>query len=313
MSMQLLTYLSGGLPGLILIAGHRRGVSLRRPAGDSRHADRSAPSSPTWRCQMRFLPPMQALMGLYANLATARVSLRRVSEILDVPVEVETPAAPVRLPSVRGDIAFENVTPVVRSRRAGARTAVVRRARRRSAGDRRRERQRQVDDRRSAAAAHRSRRAASSASTGTICATGRSDRSAGGTWRSSISSRSSCTRRSPRTSATRGPARRTPRWRRRAREAALDSFIDGLPQRLRDDRRRARRGAVGRRAAADRDCRAGVPRGSGGSRSSTSRRAALDPRIRAPDRRGLRGRDARPDDDRRSRIVPSWPAARIAC
>ena len=45
--------------------------------------------------QMRFLPPMQALMGLYANLATARVSLRRVSEILDVPVDVEEPATPV--------------------------------------------------------------------------------------------------------------------------------------------------------------------------------------------------------------------------
>jgi len=49
-------------------------------------------------------------MGLYANLATARVSLRRVSEILDVPVEVEAPAAPVRLPAVRGDIVFENVS-----------------------------------------------------------------------------------------------------------------------------------------------------------------------------------------------------------
>ena len=61
-------------------------------------------------CQMRFLPPLQALMGLYANLATARVSLRRVSEILDVPVEVEEPAAPVVLPRLRGDIAFENVT-----------------------------------------------------------------------------------------------------------------------------------------------------------------------------------------------------------
>jgi ABC-type multidrug transport system fused ATPase/permease subunit len=49
-------------------------------------------------------------MGLYANLATARVSLRRVSEILDVPIEIETPASAVRLPSVRGDIAFEDVT-----------------------------------------------------------------------------------------------------------------------------------------------------------------------------------------------------------
>ena len=42
--------------------------------------------------QMRFLPPLQALMGLYANLATVRVSLRRVAQILDEPVEVQRSA-----------------------------------------------------------------------------------------------------------------------------------------------------------------------------------------------------------------------------
>jgi len=60
--------------------------------------------------QMRVMPPLQALMGMYANLATVRVSLRRVSEILDVPVEVEESAAPVALPQVAGEIAFEDVT-----------------------------------------------------------------------------------------------------------------------------------------------------------------------------------------------------------
>ena len=38
--------------------------------------------------QMRLLPPIQALMGLYAGLATASVSLRRVREIMDASPEV---------------------------------------------------------------------------------------------------------------------------------------------------------------------------------------------------------------------------------
>jgi len=109
MSMQMLTYLSGGLPGLILTAG-TGAVFLY---GGLRVIDGSLTLGTFvayMACQMRFLPPLQALMGLYANLATARVSLRRVSEILDVPVEVEEPAAPVLLPKVAGAIAFEDVT-----------------------------------------------------------------------------------------------------------------------------------------------------------------------------------------------------------
>jgi ATP-binding cassette subfamily B protein len=60
--------------------------------------------------QMRFLSPLQALMGVYANLATARVSLRRVSEILDAPVDVQECPVPLALPAVCGDVAFEDVT-----------------------------------------------------------------------------------------------------------------------------------------------------------------------------------------------------------
>jgi ATP-binding cassette subfamily B protein len=109
MSMQLLTYLSGGLPGLILSAG--TGAVFLYGGLQVIHGTLTLGTFVAYMtCQMRFLPPMQALMGLYANLATARVSLRRVSEILDVPVEVEAPAAPVRLQSVRGEIVFENVS-----------------------------------------------------------------------------------------------------------------------------------------------------------------------------------------------------------
>jgi ATP-binding cassette subfamily B protein len=135
MAMQLLTYLSGGLPGLILTAG--TGAVFLYGGLQVIHGTLTLGTFVAYMtCQMRFLPPMQALMGLYANLATARVSLRRVSEILDVPVEVEDPVTPVRLPSVRGDIAFENVslsfdrgTPVLEqlsfSVRAGEVVAIV--------------------------------------------------------------------------------------------------------------------------------------------------------------------------------------------
>src|SRR2546425_13009401 len=59
--------------------------------------------------QMRFLPPLQALMGMYANLATVRVSLRRVSQILDEPIEVQEAVAALSLPAVRGDVEFDDV------------------------------------------------------------------------------------------------------------------------------------------------------------------------------------------------------------
>jgi len=60
--------------------------------------------------QARVVAPMQALMGLYGAIATARVSWRRVAEILDTPAEVtERPdASPIA--SVHGRVEFENVT-----------------------------------------------------------------------------------------------------------------------------------------------------------------------------------------------------------
>ena len=109
MSMQLLTYLSGGLPGLILSAG--TGVVFIY--GGLRVIDGTL-SLGTFVAfmayQMRFLSPLQALMGVYTNLATARVSLRRVSEILDAPIDVQECPAPLALASVRGDVTFEEVT-----------------------------------------------------------------------------------------------------------------------------------------------------------------------------------------------------------
>jgi len=60
--------------------------------------------------QTRFLPPLQALMGLYASVATAQVSLERVSEILDAPVDVVEAADAVAPESVLGHVEFSDVT-----------------------------------------------------------------------------------------------------------------------------------------------------------------------------------------------------------
>ncbi|MGC4082502.1 MAG: ABC transporter ATP-binding protein [Vicinamibacterales bacterium] len=109
MSMQYLTYVSGALPGLILSAG----TGLVFVYGGYRvvHGDMTVGTFVAFIAyQTRFLPPLQALMGLYASLATARVSLARVSEILDAPIEVIERADAVVPQAVAGRVEFSNVT-----------------------------------------------------------------------------------------------------------------------------------------------------------------------------------------------------------
>jgi ATP-binding cassette subfamily B protein len=60
--------------------------------------------------QMRLVWPIQALMGLYASLASARVSLKRVSEILDAPADVVEAPNAIALPAVRGRVTLDHVT-----------------------------------------------------------------------------------------------------------------------------------------------------------------------------------------------------------
>jgi ATP-binding cassette subfamily B protein len=109
MSMQMLTYLSGGLPGLILSSG--TGIVFLYGGLQVINGTLSMGTFVAFMAyQGRFLSPLQALMGLYTNLATARVSFRRVSEILNVPVEVqERPDARV-LATVAGRLELSHVT-----------------------------------------------------------------------------------------------------------------------------------------------------------------------------------------------------------
>ena len=109
MRMRRLTYLSGGVPGLLLATGS----GLVFLVGGWRVIDGTITMGTLVAFvayQMRLLGPVQGLMGLYASVATARVSLRRVHEILDTPPEVTEAEHAIPLPSARGEIDLEGVT-----------------------------------------------------------------------------------------------------------------------------------------------------------------------------------------------------------
>ncbi len=109
MRMQRLSYLAGGLPALLLSAstavvfiyGGWRVIGGAMTLGTF---------TAFMAYQIRLIGPAQGLMGLYTGLAAARVSLRRVHELLDEPIEVVEAAEPVRLGEVRGEIVFEDVS-----------------------------------------------------------------------------------------------------------------------------------------------------------------------------------------------------------
>ena len=58
---------------------------------------------------LKLLSPVQNLLGIYTNLLTGGVSLGRVFEVMDVPVEVKEVADPLPLPCVRHAITFDKV------------------------------------------------------------------------------------------------------------------------------------------------------------------------------------------------------------
>jgi ATP-binding cassette, subfamily B, bacterial len=109
MSMQLLSYLSGGLPGLIL-SGSTLLVFLYGGHLVIQRALTLGSLVAFLAYQMRLFPPIQALMGLWAGIASARVSLGRVDQIFDTPPEVMEAPDAIPLPAIRGDVEFANVS-----------------------------------------------------------------------------------------------------------------------------------------------------------------------------------------------------------
>ncbi len=109
MGMRRLSYLAGGLPGLILSAG----TAVVFLYGGSRVISGAITMGDLvafMAYQMLLLSPVQGLMGLYTNLATARVSLGRVHEILDTPIEVTERDDAVALEEARGEVDLDAVS-----------------------------------------------------------------------------------------------------------------------------------------------------------------------------------------------------------
>lgn len=108
LSMRLFTYLAGGLPGLLLSAG----TAVVFVYGGYRvitDAMTLGTLVAFMAYQTRLMGPVQGLMGLYTNLATARASLIRVHDLLDAEPDVQEAEDPTRLPECRGRMTLEGV------------------------------------------------------------------------------------------------------------------------------------------------------------------------------------------------------------
>jgi ATP-binding cassette subfamily B protein len=109
MGMQRVSYLAGGLPGLILSLG----ASVVFLYGGWRVVEGTLTLG-TFAAfiayQMRVMAPVQALMGLYTAVATAKVSWHRVLELLDAPVDVQEAPTARALATADGALRFEQVS-----------------------------------------------------------------------------------------------------------------------------------------------------------------------------------------------------------
>lgn len=109
MRMQRVTYFAGGLPGTVLSVGSAIAFfygGLRVIDGTLTLGTMGA----FLAYQMRVFAPAQALMGLWASLATAKVSWLRVLEILDAPIDVVERADAQPIVDPKGELSFEGVT-----------------------------------------------------------------------------------------------------------------------------------------------------------------------------------------------------------
>jgi ATP-binding cassette subfamily B protein len=107
--MQLISFLAGAAPGSILTVA-TAAIFLY---GGSRVIEGTLAMGSLvaiMAYHLRLLSPAQNLMSLYSNLVSGGVSLARLFELLDAPVEVKESAGARPLESARGEIAFEDVT-----------------------------------------------------------------------------------------------------------------------------------------------------------------------------------------------------------
>jgi ATP-binding cassette, subfamily B, bacterial len=109
MRLQRLHYIGGGMPGLLITAS--TGIVFLYGGSRVISGDISLGTFVAFLAyQMRLPAPIQGLMGLYANLATIRVSLRRVNAILDSPPDVVEAPDSRPLAAADGAITLQDVT-----------------------------------------------------------------------------------------------------------------------------------------------------------------------------------------------------------
>lgn len=107
--MQTTSYLTGALPGTIVTASSAAVILCGgKQIIDGTMTIGVLVAFITYHG--RLLGPVQALMGLTASLATARVALARIFELFDTAPEVVEAAKPWPLPLISREIRLENVT-----------------------------------------------------------------------------------------------------------------------------------------------------------------------------------------------------------
>jgi ATP-binding cassette subfamily B protein len=109
MGLQRTHYVAGGIPSLLVAAGTAAVFfygGWRVVEGTMTLGTLAA----FMAYQARVVAPVQALMGLYGALATARVSWRRVEALLDARPDVVEAANAEALGPTRGEVEFDNVS-----------------------------------------------------------------------------------------------------------------------------------------------------------------------------------------------------------
>ena len=109
MGVQRTHYLAGGLPSLVIGAGTAAVFFY----GGSRVVEGTmslGTLAAFMAYQARVIGPVQALLGLYGALATARVSWRRVAALLDTPAEVVERPDAIWPAVIRGEVEFDQVS-----------------------------------------------------------------------------------------------------------------------------------------------------------------------------------------------------------
>ena len=107
-SMQMTSFLASALPGMVLTLSTTT-VFLYGGKLVIAHQLTLGAFVAFMAYHVKLLSPVQNLLGVYTSLLTGGVSLARVFEVLDVPVEVEDPPSPQRFPAFSNAISFNDV------------------------------------------------------------------------------------------------------------------------------------------------------------------------------------------------------------